>query len=299
MDVAEAAAPPSSAASERERIDGLMVGKMQILSSARRGRKPALSTTSRDSLAKIKTTVVVSPHKANPAGVTCLALQQQTGSEGELILTGGMDRDAMLLARDGSLLAKLSGHGDKVTAVAFTPVSAQLLNAPVFTASADKTVKIWTSSGGSSYGLLHTFAKPHSDQVSAISVLPIGSCLLSFSLDGSWALLDVTSRSIIRHALSPNDKLLSGQCHPDGLLLGAGTDAGQVKIYDIREQKIVGNLEGHTAGVSSLCFSENGYSLAAGDGQGTLRLWDLRKMSTSLSLNRELFRHFDRLRRCA
>jgi len=264
----------------RAAIDSQMASRMQVLSVARRGRKPAPSLATKEVLSKIKTTVVSSPHKANPAGILCIALQQST--TGSRILTGGMDKDALLLAKDGSCVAKLSGHSAKVTAVTFSNEAS-----PLYTASADRTVKVWALSNSCNYSVALTFT-PHRDEVTALSLLPIGTATLSFSLDGTWALLDSISGTVVRQVSASGSRLLCGQCHPDGLLLGTGTDKGLLKVFDIREEKGVGELGGHDVGeVSSLCFSENGYSLATGDSKGTLRMWDLRKMSCINALERK------------
>jgi len=271
----------SSAIAVLEHIDALMIEKMQLLSSARRGRKPSQTLRPRDVLSGIKTSLVATPHKAAPGGITSIALQQSL--TGDRILTGGMDKDALLMSIDGSMLAKLSGHDGAVTAVAFSKNTSHA--SPLFTASADKMVKLW-SSKSDVYDVDQTFI-PHDGQVSALSVLPIETCILSFSFDGSWALLDVLSQSIVRKVRVSGSRLLCGQVHPDGLLLGTGGDSGVLNMFDIREQKSVCVLEGHSGGITSLSFSENGYSLAAGDIHGILRLWDLRKMSCANKLERK------------
>ena len=80
-----------------------------------------------------------------------------------------------------------------------------------------------------------------------------------------------------------NAKLLSCAFHPDGQLLGCGTDraggAHAVSIWDVRSSgKAVAPLGDAKDGkVRSLCFSENGYSLAGGLDSGVVKVWDLRK----------------------
>ena len=269
------------------RISALIVEKAQALSAGRRGRKPADTQTPRQALEGLKTTVVTTPHKASPAGVACIAVQQG-GPLGDKVLTGGLDKVAILLDREGAVLSRLQGHTKKVTCVAFPPDRSQV--SPLYTGSADATVKVWAAEQGGDYRAEVTFTA-HSDEVSALSVHPIGSCLVSFSLDGSWALLDGKSGAVVRQvgATGTNREFeyLSGQVHPDGMLLGGGTSKGTLKVWDLREQINVGNLEGHGGGVESLCFSENGYYLASGDSRGSVRLWDLRKMKCAQTLEGE------------
>jgi len=231
---------------------------------------------SRAALAGLKTTVISTPHQASPAGVTCMVIQQH--ANGDRIITGGMDKNVVISNKNGDVQAKLSGHGKKVTAVAFGPTA-------LFSGSADGVVKVWSGADNRNE---RSFDSVHKGEVSAVSAHPAGGCLVSFSLDGSWALLDVASGATVRQigvtGPSKEFEYNSGQVHPDGMLVGGGTSSGVLKIWDIREQKNVGNLEGHGGSVESLCFSENGYFLASGDTKGTLRLWDLRKMKCNQTL---------------
>lgn len=71
--------------------------------------------------------------------------------------------------------------------------------------------------------------------------------------------------------------LTSCAFHPDGNLFGAGTQAGDIKIFktDTGEQ-----AESFSLGspVQTLVFSENGFWFAAaGKGQSTVAIFDLRK----------------------
>ena len=60
------------------------------------------------------------------------------------------------------------------------------------------------------------------------------------------------------------------------ILAAAGTDA-TVRLWDVKTQKRVAEVEGHTGPVTSMCFSENGYYLATAAEDGA-KVWDLRKL---------------------
>jgi pre-mRNA-processing factor 19 len=132
--------------------------------------------------------------------------------------------------------------------------------------------------------------------VASIAVHPTGHYIASAQSDGSWALLDVRGgdgdagdRAVIYRVASPepSSAYLCNAFHPDGLIVGCGTNNGIVKIWDARDKSNVGNCQATTtmassdlctSAVNSLSYSENGYLLAAGYASGMVRLWDLRKL---------------------
>lgn len=203
-------------------------------------------------------------------------------------------------ALDGKVVTKISSHSKKINDVKFHPhFDSQKV---FFSASADSSVKVWKESSAASgrsqakYSEIASFqCSPDDDGfgVSSIAIHPLGDYLVAFAADGSWSFLDVNRNTIQckinAPAGSPSaDGYLSGSLHPDGLIIGAGTESGVVRIWDVRAQQNVGNCDasspdsgGASGGVKSLSFSENGYLLAAGYSGGVVKLWDLRKLKCS------------------
>jgi len=50
-----------------------------------------------------------------------------------------------------------------------------------------------------------------------------------------------------------------------------------IRIWEVKQQKNVASFADHTAPVSALAFSENGYHMASAAADG-VKLWDLRKL---------------------
>lgn len=89
---------------------------------------------------------------------------------------------------------------------------------------------------------------------------------------------------MVRSLPSPGGEgegLASCGFHPDGLILGTGTVAGSVKVWDVRAAgtQVANTCAGHSAAVGSISFSENGYLLASASLDASVRVWDLRKMT--------------------
>jgi len=116
----------------------------------------------------------------------------------------------------------------------------------------------------------------HTAEVTAVTLQATGDYCVTASLDKTWALHDLASGGTILR-VAPQDAYTCAAFHPDGLILGTGT-ASVVRIWDVKSQANVANFESHTAAVTSLAFSENGYYLATGSVDTTVKVWDLRKL---------------------
>lgn len=113
------------------------------------------------------------------------------------------------------------------------------------------------------------------------------SFVVSVSKDASWCLNDL-SRGVCltqQRLNGDSDWFTCSQFHPDGLILATGTEKGQVKLWDIREQQNVANCDGHTSSVLALSFNENGYMLASGGADGVAHIWDLRKIKSLANIS--------------
>lgn len=74
---------------------------------------------------------------------------------------------------------------------------------------------------------------------------------------------------------------MCAQCHPDGLLVGTGDEAGAVHVWEMKGQTIAKSLRAedgsHSSPVKSIAFSENGYYMATA-AVDTIKVWDLRRL---------------------
>ncbi len=107
-----------------------------------------------------------------------------------------------------------------------------------------------------------------------------GDYFATCSYDKSWCFHNVeTGKTLLNVTDKSVEKGFGCLClHPDGLILGTGTQEKLVRMWDLKSQSNVATFEGHTQEVTSVSFSENGYHMASASADGTVRLWDLRKL---------------------
>jgi pre-mRNA-processing factor 19 len=210
-------------------------------------------------------------HKATEPGILCLDIHP---TNPERIVTGGVDKVAVLFnRRTGKKIGALTGHSKKITGVLFHPSQDT-----IFTASADKVVRIWAGTPAG-YETQHKI-RTHSADVTGIDIHPSGDYIMSTSLDETWGFHDIRSGNTLLQLKHQKPSALECiRIHSDGLLVGTGTSDGIIRLWDVKDKgKNVANFSGHRGKITSIAFSENGFYMASASGDNSLKMWDLRRL---------------------
>lgn len=105
-----------------------------------------------------------------------------------------------------------------------------------------------------------------------------GQFLIAGSEDGSWSLNDIENQQLIvqEHLGEP---ITAIEFHPDGLIFCIGLASGQIRLYDIRTQKMAQELQSvHGSPVKKIGFSNKGIHMAVlWQSQPTCRIFSLHK----------------------
>ncbi len=119
-----------------------------------------------------------------------------------------------------------------------------------------------------------------------LAVHPSANYVVAATADANWHFLDVSRSACLKVVTAAEHDTIYSSCtfHPDGLILGTGTTAGTLKIWDVREQKNVSSIKEHSGSINTIAFSENGYLAATGSNDGTVKIWDLRKLISTKAL---------------
>ncbi|KAM0786382.1 hypothetical protein ACM66B_001850 [Microbotryomycetes sp. NB124-2] len=286
-------AAPEAEASLPEDAKKRVVETNQSLSAVRKKRKPADGySTPADLKTFTQTHTIPSLHGTKPPGIAAL----DVADGGQLFVTGGLDKNVILYNRStDKIVATLKGHKDKVTAVIASPTIEDGIPSFLVSASVDKTVRLWSPSGSKTvYG---TSSVSLSGEVTSISLHPSHSLLAAASSDGSWSILDLASGkpAVILTGSLPSDvgegtSNTAIAFHPDGAIFGVGSSDSRIRIFDTVSGKCIASFDGHSqvggGPISSLSFSENGYTLAsAAHDSNQVKLWHLSKLTNSANID--------------
>ena len=140
---------------------------------------------------------------------------------------------------------------------------------------------------------IFTIKAPIRDHTKAIAISPDNTILAVVYVRNQIYLWDLKSDEGIHNPLTAQKKLQVGKLifSPDGeKLLIATRDSKiprEIQVWDVKSGQQYPSIQtGHTLGIHALVFSSDGKTLASGDADGTVLLWDWEKISAKNKPNK-------------
>ncbi|KAK4461564.1 WD40-repeat-containing domain protein [Cladorrhinum samala] len=183
--------------------------------------------------------------------------------ESDYAAIGGLDGKVDIYAIGANNVERSLDIGEPVTSTVWT-------GSKVILGTSKGTVKVFDNGSETASFQVHAGA------VTGLAVHPGGRLLASVGVDKSFVFYDLETLQRVSHGYT-DSALTACAFHPDGHFFAAGTQSGDIKIFQTADgQQMVSFHLG--VPVQALVFSENGYWFAAsGKGQQTVTIFDLRK----------------------
>ncbi|MCC3575356.1 MAG: hypothetical protein JGK30_26755 [Microcoleus sp. PH2017_40_RAT_O_B] len=159
----------------------------------------------------------------------------------------------------------------------------------VASASADKTVKLWSKEGK----LLKTFK--HGDSVTSVSFSPDGKTIATGGADRTIKIWQVDNDKSAIVTLSGHTKIVTSvSFSPDGKTLASGSHDNTVKIWNLETKKLLQTLTKHKDWVLGVSFSPDGKTIATASVDKTIKLWNRKGKTQKFQINpKTLTKHSD------
>lgn len=187
---------------------------------------------------------------------------------GAWLAVGGDPARVVILDR-ATLSERLSllGHGSFVDAIEFHPGGEVLASG-----AQDGEILLWDLETGA----VKTRMKGDGGEISSLAFTSDGRRLVSGSTDGE-VLVWRTDEIGARRPLGGESGVAGASAvaaHPDGFRVAIGLQDGAVEIWDAAAETRLGRLDdGASAPIVGVAFDASGQTLAAANGDGTVRLW--------------------------
>lgn len=173
---------------------------------------------------------------------------------------------AALIPPGGALCFTLSGHANRVRAVAVTP-DRQI----AVSASDDCTLKVWNLERGTEQRCL----EGHTDWIRAVVVTQNGKQAVSASDDRTLRVWNLETGILVKTIHVYFDWLTALAVTPDGRFAITGSHDRALKVWDIERGSEEHTLKGHAARINAIAITRDGrFAVSASDDQ-TIRVWNL------------------------
>jgi WD40 repeat protein/serine/threonine protein kinase len=167
----------------------------------------------------------------------------------------------------GNVIGPAVVPGDKIGGVAFSPDGTIL-----FGGGADGRIRLWDVAKGT---LRSNTPSGHDGSIVDLELNGAHNLLVTLGTDQLIRFWRLESQVPLASEYKVAGRAAKGLAFsPNGQLLAAGDDAGNVELWKLGPESVPIILSGHQKQVWALAFSHDGKRLLSGDRSGEVRIWD-------------------------
>lgn len=210
-------------------------------------------------------------HKSTCRSVICMA------GNGNLLVTAGKEKQVVVYSAEEEVVKHTFNVGS-------VPIGVDIYESVVVVAAAKGQILVYSADDGSTLGELQV----DGGEVVDVKVHPTTKHICVATSDGRVLLCLLEEGKLLIVAEFKGETSVEYSCgavHPDGLLYAAGTNTGEVHMWDFKNKALASTMKDGDDAVTTIAFSDNGYHLATGHQSAAVRFWDLRKQKTIATLN--------------
>jgi WD40 repeat protein len=198
---------------------------------------------------------------------------------GQILITGGTDTTIKVWNVDtGERLKTLSGHLDRIRALAFPPNGGIIASG-----SSDATIKLWDIETGECLCDL----MGHHQIVTKLKFSSDGTLLVSSSYDHTIKVWQVESGQCLQTLQGHTNIVWTVAFSPDGQTIMSGGDDHAVRFWDVQTGRCIKAWQGHTNAFMAAAYPKDSkaeYRLATGSEDQIIRLWEMGHQSKFITL---------------
>lgn len=190
--------------------------------------------------------------------------------DGATLATGSFREVTLWNVEKKSIVARLNGFADKVTALAWSP-KGDLLATAGGAPTEDGEIRLFNASGKP----VLDFKSPHSDTVFGLAFSPDGTKLAGAGADKFVRVFEIPSGKLLKSFEGHSQHVLDVGWSPDGKRLASAGADDLIKIWDYEKGEKVRDVRGGTKQITRLTpIGKSGNFLSVG-GDGSVRRWPI------------------------
>ncbi|MHC5771906.1 MAG: WD40 domain-containing protein, partial [Nostoc sp.] len=205
--------------------------------------------------------ILVNIHEYNQFDIGQITLSNLAFSpDDKIIASASQDGTIRLWNHNGTAIATIVGHKDKIRSLNFSPDGKIIASA-----SQDGTIKLWQRNGT----LIKTLFGHQSWVINAI--FNSDNTIVSASKDGTVKVWQ-SDGTLIQTIPLKSNAITSATISPNGKIIAVGNEEGNIELWKSNGTFIT-TIVGHKGWVTSISFSPDGENIASASDDKTIKLW--------------------------